>query len=176
MKGISMRRLRIGLAALLLVSGCGSDASGPSRPELAGTYVLTRLAFDPQGSLPEVDVLARLGGDVPRLVLAPTGPAQLVFEDPATGLITVVNGSYSTPQDGARIDFGGDPTYRSVLLSRRMTFTRDAAGALTFDEQAPDGVDRQRLLQLVPEFAGEQLLDPVPGRLAVVFSRLEQGP
>lgn len=165
-----MRRFRFGLATLLLVA-CSGDPSGPSRPEVAGTYLLTVLAFDPQGVLPEVDLLARLGGDVPRLVLAPAGEAQLVFEDPATGLITIANGTYSTPQAGARVDFGTQTAYRNVLLSRRMTFTWDAAGILTFADEAPDGVDRQRLIQLVPEFAGEQLLDPVPGMLTVEFTR-----
>ncbi|HSJ06151.1 MAG TPA: hypothetical protein VK936_05575 [Longimicrobiales bacterium] len=165
-----MRLTSLVLAAALL-AGCGGDASGPSRSDAAGTYFLTTLAFDPQGVLPEVDILARVGGDVPRLVLAPGGEAQLVFEDPATGLITIANGTYSTPQSGVRVDFGATTTYSSVLLSRRMTFDAGSGGTLTFQGTAPDGVARQRLLQLVPEFAGEQLLDPVPGELTVVFTR-----
>lgn len=162
------------LTGAVLLAGCGGDPSGPSRPELAGSYRLTVLTFDPQGMLPQVDLLARLGGaDVPRLVLAPTGEAQLIFEDPATGLIRTANGVYSTPQVGARIDFGTGTEYRAVFLSRRMTFAyADAAGTLAFDEAAPDGVDRARLVALVEEWAGEQLLDPVPGQLTVVFTRI----
>jgi hypothetical protein len=165
-----MRRIGLGLVVFLLM-GCGGDAAGPARPDVAGTYFLTALAFDPQGVLPEVDILPRLSGDVPRLVLAPAGEAQLVFEDPATGLISVANGTYSTPQDGVRLDFGADGAYRNVLLSRRMTFASGAGGTMTFVGTAPDGVSRQRLVQLVPEFADEQLLDPVPGQLTVVFTR-----
>ena len=164
-----MRRAGLILPVLLLFA-CG-DASGPSRSEFAGTYVVTTLTFDPQGVLPAVDILARLEGDVPRLVLAPAGEAQLVFEDPETGLITTSNGTYSTPESGVRINFGTGTAFRSVLLSRRMDFTAVDETALTFDAEAPDGVDRQRLLQLAPEFAGEQLLDPVPGQLTIVFTR-----
>jgi hypothetical protein len=138
---------------------------------VAGTYILTALAFDPQGSLPEVDILPRLTGAVPRLVLAPGGEAQLVFEHPTTGLITVLNGTYTTPASGVRVDFGTDLGYSSVLLSRLMTFDSATAGALTFQGPSPEGVSRQRLLELVPEYAGEQLLDPVPGQLTVRFTR-----
>lgn len=164
-----MRRLLCAIAAASALS-CGGDPSTPSRPEVAGTYTLTQLVFDPQGVLPAVDIRARLGGMAPRLVLAPAGEAQLIFEDPATGLITTVDGRYTTPQGGVRMDFGEGAEFRSVLLSRRMTFTSGAT-ALTFDGDAPDGVLRQRLLQLVPEWSTEQLLDPVPGRLTVTFAR-----
>lgn len=160
------------LVALCVASGCSGDPSGPSRPEIAGAYVMTALVFDPQGSLPEVDILPRLGaGNVPQLVLAPSGEMQLIFEDPNTGLLTVTTGSYSTPSNGARIDFGSNTTYERVLLSRRMTFEYSAPGTLTFDGEA-SGVNRQRLRQLVPEWEGEQLLDPVPGRLVIVFTRI----
>jgi hypothetical protein len=164
-----MRRIFATAVAFSMVA-CGGDPSSPSRPELAGTYALTQLRFDPQGVLPQVDILARLGPFAPRLVLTPAGDAQLIFEDP-TGLITTVTGRYTTPQTGVRIDFGQDPGYRNVLFSRRMTFTDDVGASFTFDGEAPDGVPRARLLELVPEWAGEQLLDPVPGRLTVTFTR-----
>jgi hypothetical protein len=165
-----MRRIGLGLVAILLI-GCGGDSVGPPRAEVAGTYLLTALAFDPQGSLPEVDILPRVTGAVPRLVLAPGGQAQLVFEHPTTGLITVANGTYTTPASGVRVDFGTDLGYRSVLLSRLMTFDSGTGNTLTFAGPSPEGVSRQRLLELVPEYAGEQLLDPVPGQLTVRFTR-----
>jgi hypothetical protein len=163
-----MRNLLAAVVAVTLVA-CGGDPSSPSRPEVAGTYLMTQLRFDPQGVLPAVDVLARLGGSAPRLVLAPGGEAQLIFEDPATGLVTTTTGRYTTPQSGVRIDFGEGTGYRAVLFSRRMDFVGQTS--ITFDAAAPDGVSRQRLLQLVPEWSGEQLLDPVPGRLTVTFTR-----
>lgn len=164
--------IRFGIVGAVVAIACSGDPSGPSRPEIAGTYTLTELRFDPQGSLPEVDILSRLGAaNVPRLVLAPLGDAQLVFEDPATGLLTIVSGRYSTPSEGARIDFGTNTAYNRVLLSRRMVLAFSPPGTLTFDGESPDGVDRQRLLHLVPEWSDEQLLDPVPGRLVIVFER-----
>jgi hypothetical protein len=171
-----MRR-PIAVLLLLAVAGtiaCRADPAGPSRAELAGTYRLTELRFDPQGVLPEVELLSRMtAANLPRLVLAPGGEAQLIFEDPTTGLVTTADGAYSTPQVGARIDFGAGAAYRAVLLSRRMTFAYSPeAGTLSFDDVAPDGVDRGTLRQLVPEWADEQLLDPVPGDLTVVFTRV----
>lgn len=159
------------VAVAAVLGGCGGDPSTPSRPEVAGNYRMTQLAFDPQGVLPQVDVLARLGESAPRLVLAPGGQAQLIFEDPATGLITTATGRYTTPQGGVRVDFGEGAAHRGVLLSRRMTFT--GQGTITFDGEAPDGAPRARLVQLIPEWAGEQLLDPVPGRLSVTFTRTQ---
>jgi hypothetical protein len=159
------------VAAAVAVGACGGDPSTPTRPEVAGNYRMTQLAFDPQGLLPQVDVLARLGESAPRLVLAPGGEAQLIFEDPATGLITTATGRYTTPQGGVRVDFGEGTAHRGVLLSRRMTFMGQAS--ITFDGDAPEGVSRARLVQLVPEWASEQLLDPVPGRLTVTFTRTQ---
>lgn len=171
-----MRKYLAVLAAAALVAGCDDDF-GPRPPELevTGTYLMTALTFDPQGSLPPVDLLARL--DVatrPRLVMGRNGRAQLVFENPATGLITLANVTYTGTTGGdVRIDFasGSNNLYRNVLLSARMSFHwNEAAGTLTFVGPSPDGVDRTRLLQLVPEWQGEQLFDPVPGELAVVFT------
>jgi hypothetical protein len=42
---------------------------------------------------------------------------------------------------------------------------------LRFDAAAPDGVNRARLIELAPALANEQLLNPVPGDLAVIFTR-----
>lgn len=160
------------LAGAALLWGCGGDPSGPSNPELVGTYALTDLRFDPQGMLPEVDLRARLQVTDVHLVLAPDGQAQLRFTDAVTGFLTTVDATYSTPTAGARIHFDPGPGLRTVLLSSRMTFAYSpAAGTLLFDSTAHDGVDRQRLLELVPEWSEEQLLNPVPGRLVVEFTR-----
>jgi hypothetical protein len=164
-----MRYSRIAVAAALFLAACGGDPSTPSRPEAAGNYIMTELRFDPQGVLPAADILPRLGTTPPRLVLAPGGEAQLIWVDPATGLITTATGRYTTPQGSVRVDFGEGVAFRNVLLSRRMTFVGQAS--ISFDGEAPDGVPRARLVQLVPEWSGEQLLDPVPGRLTVTFTR-----
>lgn len=166
--GVAAGVMALVMATLALTS-CGGDPSSPSRPEVAGTYTMTQLTFDPQGVLPEVNVLGRVGDAAPRLVLAPAGEAQLIFEDPVTGLIRTSTGRYTTPQGSVRVDFGDGDEFRTVLLSRRMVFT--GGSSITFEGSAPDGVSRQRLLQLVPEWADEQLLDPVPGQLTVTFTR-----
>lgn len=168
-------RHAVALPVLMLMLGsCGGDPSSPAREEVVGTYAMTALSFDPQGVLPEVQLLGRLAG-APSLILAPAGQAQLVFQDPATGLFTVADGTYTTPQGGVRLDFGATTSYRNMLMSQRMTFDDSGTGVLSFNGPPPDGVDRARLVQLVPEYADEQLLDPVPGVLVVVFTRVESG-
>jgi hypothetical protein len=160
------------VAAAVVLWGCSGDPSGPSQ-DVAGTYTLTEFTFDPQGSIPEEDLLPRLDVDDVRLVLAPGGQAQLRYVNPATGLLTVVNATYSTPTDGVRVHFEVGPDLRTVLLPSQLTFAyASETGTIRFDDAAPGGLDRQRLLELVPEWADEQLLSPVPGHLVVEFTRV----
>jgi hypothetical protein len=166
-----VKRLTALMAGTALLAACGGDASGPSRTDLAGTYELTTLSFDPQGVLPEVDLLDRLDVTGIQLTLADDGRAQLLYQEPGSGLVNIVEGSYSTPEIGARIHFTATAALNRLMIPARLTYTYDS-GALTFDGEAPDGVDRQRLLQLVPEWSDEQLLSPVPGRITVRFERL----
>ena len=167
-----MKALPLLLAAALL-AGCDDD-SDPIAPDLdvRGNYSLTTLTFDPQGSLPAVDLRARITGSVPRLVLVTGGRAQLVFEDPSTGLVTTAEASYAITSAGdVSVTFDeASAMYRGSFLSRRMTFAYDSAQhALTFTGASPDGIDRQRLIAAVPEWAQEQLFDPVPGTLQVTY-------
>lgn len=173
-----LNSLAVLAAALILaatgLTACGND--GPTGPVLdvalvAGTYNMTVLAFDPQGVLPEVDVLAGLGTS-PQLIISATGTTQIVYQDPTTSLFTTIAGSFKTTADGIRLDFASNSNFGSLLLSRRMDFLfTNSPKRLTFDAAAPDGANRLRLIQLAPAFANEQLLDPVPGTLRVTFSQ-----
>jgi hypothetical protein len=167
-----MKALPFVLAAAFL---CGCDDSGPTAPDIdvRGSYTLTELSFDPQGSLPAMNLVNRITQTtIPRLVLATNNRAQLVAEDPATGLITTANASFTViDSTHVRVTFDqGSTMHQSIFLSQRMTFTYDpATRSLTFDGASPDGIARARLLQAVPEWQQEQLLDPVPGTLHVAF-------
>ena len=160
------------LLAVALLSGCGdSDPTAP-RVDVRGNYTLTELTFDPQGSLPATDLRSRIEVTIPRLVLANNGLAQLIAEDPATGLVTTADASYPVlDSTHVRVTFDeGETMFRGSFLSRRMTFDYNhSARTLTFSGASPDGVDRARLIATVPEWQQEQLLDPVPGTLHVVF-------
>jgi hypothetical protein len=158
----------------LFVVGCG-DGSPTEPPGLelslvVGTYDLTRLSFDPQGSLPLTDVLPTLGQDNVQLILTQSRTAQVIFQDPITSLFTTLSGTFRTIENGIRLEFASNATYRQLLFSRRMDFTLSGT-SLLFDDAAPDGVSRARLLQLVTAFENEQLLDPTPGDLRVTFAR-----
>ena len=171
------RTLGILSAALAAVVSTGCGDSGPVEPnipveDIAGAYRLTALTFDPQGSLPSADVLARLRGlgkPDPTLTLLEDGSLQLLFEDPANVLLRLVDGSFLTTPGGVDADFGTNAAYRSLLLSRRMLFSVDGAGSLVFDGSPPDGLPQSDLIRLVTEWAGEPLTNPVPGSLRVVF-------
>lgn len=170
-----MKKLLLSLSAVLVFAAC-SDSSDPVQVvdvDVRGNYDLTALKFDPQGVLPEVDLKSRITSTIPKLNLATNNQAQLVFTDPNTGLITVSNATYTVNNAGNQIslDFGtANTSYTQTFLSRKMTFGyNQTTHALTFSTASPDGVTRARLIQLVPEWKDEQLLDPVPGTLTVVF-------
>lgn len=158
-----------------VVAGCGDDRSPILEPidkDVSGMYTLAELRFDPQGSLPEVDLLARMEGTLPTLVLVSGGRAQLVFRHPDTGLVSVADAQYVIGADErVRFAFNDQSTLHGrTLLSNDMRFNFiEQPRTLVFDSIAPGGIDRARLLQLVPEWQDEQLFDPVPGRLTVVY-------
>jgi hypothetical protein len=169
---------RLALAGMLALAACGTDT--PAEPgidvgQVTGTWALTQLAFDPQGVLPEADILTRLGTS-PQLIVTPARVAQLVFQDPVTHLFTTANGKVVTTTSGMRVDFDRGAGYGALLLSRQMTFELQLSfdrntPVLVFSGNPPDGVNRQRLVGLVQDWQDEQLLDPVPGTLRVMFTR-----
>lgn len=167
----TFRVLPLAIAAALFAA-CDDDPSGPNidRTLVVGTYTLQTLTFDPQGSLAAVDLGARIGV-VPELNLSSSGGAQVAYRDPVTNLVRTIDGTFRTTETGVRIDFDAEAA-ASLLMPERLELEYDgAAGTLSFSGQPGDGVSRTRLLLFVPEWAEEQLLDPVPGVLTVVFVR-----
>ncbi len=163
---------------LLLVGGCGSSSTDPDTLEfgaVAGNYALTALTFDPRGVLPEMDIRSRIEPEhQPTLTLTAQGAAQLVFLDPNTELTRTVGGAFSASSTEVELTFAQNSDYPRFLLSRRMVFTYTVEPpTLTFQGPAPDGVSPGRLRELVPDWEEEQLLDPTPGALRVVFTRSE---
>lgn len=172
--------LRFGsVLAVLVMLGAGcSDSVAPNVPreDVVGSYELSGLSFDPQGSLPEVDLAARIAGlgrPPATLILMSTGQLQLIFQDPGSAQFRLVEGSFRTTPEGAIIEFGSNTQYRTLILSARMSFVRQDDGALLFEGSAPDGARRQPLLTLVPEWQDEPTIDPMPGSLQVVFHRTD---
>ena len=160
---------------VVVAAACGDDSPTEptlTRAEVSGTYDLAVLSFDPQGSLPEVDVRERLVLENPTLQLTSSGVAQLSYRDPQTNLLVTANGTYTTTTESVRVDFGEGTEHRTLLLSRQMTFDFQSAGQTTLQFTSDDAtVPRARLVELAPEFADEQLFDPVPGTLEVTFRK-----
>lgn len=161
------------LLGFLGLSACGSDGpsvTGPDLNDLVGTYALTQLTFDPQGALPEVDLLAVLGTS-PDLIVASDKQAQIVYQDTISGLFTTISATAKTTKTSLRLTFSGNSSYADLILSRTMDFTVvEGISRLVFDGEAPDGARRQKLTRLVQDWQDEQLFDPVPGRLKVTFT------
>jgi hypothetical protein len=164
----------LALLLILPLAAC-SDSTSPDESAVeavAGTYTLTALNFDPQGVLPDQDILAALGVNNAQLILTLNRSAQVVYRDPISQLFVTIPGSFQTTAEGVRLQWDANSAYRDFLLSQRMDFVFNAGtGTLTFDANAPDGVSRARLQTLIPEFQEEQLLDPTPGRLRITFTQ-----
>ena len=164
------------LPALLLIgaAACDDDPSEPNIPrdDVVGTYAITSITFDPQGSLPPVDIHTRFGTTIPAsVIVSSNGTLQFIVQDAATQQLITVNGTYRTTSTGIDVTFPASSQFQQILLSERMAFMfNEAASTLTFSGEVDD-ISRARLIALVPELADEQLLDPTPGTLSVTLTR-----
>src|SRR5690606_4827518 len=142
------------------------------RDVVVGTYAITSITFDPQGSLPPVDIHTRFGTTIPAsVIVSSNGTLQFIVQDAATQQLITVNGTYRTTSTGIDVTFPASSQFQQILLSERMAFTfHEAASTLTFSGEVDD-ISRARLIALVPELADEQLLDPTPGTLSVTLTR-----
>jgi hypothetical protein len=150
------------LAAAVSMTACddGVQVTGPGIPgeEVAG-----------QGTLPEKDLLATLDSTrIPRLLVAASGDAQLVYYQP-NGLLEIFSGTFVTLTDGIRLRFSDAAALKGLPLPRTLDLILED-GNLVYSDNVT--IARQRLVELVPEFAGEPLAENVPGFLRVVFQRL----
>jgi len=170
-------RWRVALLAVAMaaVAACDDDPAAPtvSRSDVAGTYDMTVLTFDPAGaSLQERSLLALLpASDRPEFNVSPLGnTAQLVFRDAVTGFVTIASATYRLRDFGIEVTFDNATDAARILLPRRVNFSLDAArSTLQFSGEA--SVPLARLQQLVPEWADLPLADPVPGTLTVAFKK-----
>lgn len=171
---------RIGAIVLAVALGAGLAAcdDDPTSDEqvldlevMAGLYDVGTITFDPQGSAPAADVLAALeeAGTSPTLNIGNTGSFQLFFRDPASGNVQTLNGTAEPTTTGVDLRFPTQATADLFLFPLVLPLTFDEAeGTLAFAGSAQ--VSRSRLQQLYPElYAEEQLFDPTPGFLSVVF-------
>lgn len=168
------RWLVLGLTAVALAA-CDDDGSFTAPvidlEVVAGLYDVGTITFDPQGSAPAADVLAALeaAGTSPTLNIGLTGAFQLFFRDPVSGNIQTLSGTVEPTQEGVRLVFQSQAAADLFLFPRTLPLELDeTTGALSFAGSAE--VSRTRLQQLYPElYAEEQLFDPTPGFLSVVF-------
>ncbi len=173
------RAWSLALATLVVVGGCDDEDKTPFEPGLdrrvvVGVYEITRLTFDPHGSLPEIDVVDLLDPAIqPRFVVAADGTVQIAFIEPATGKFIAPEGTYETLTDGIRVEFEKDEAAKQVqgvLLPRKVDLVyMDTNETLSY--AGDSDVALARLVDLVPAWKNEQLRDPVRGRLEIVFRR-----
>src|SRR5690606_345552 len=138
---------------------------------VAGVYDITHMTFDPDGSVPEVDIAQRLDPTIrPQLVVALDLTFQLAYIDPATKKITTIDGEYETLLDGLRLKFPSRQASQQILLPQRLDLTYfEVSGTLAFDGAVDADLDR--LVELASEYAEEQFPNPVRGRLEIEFTR-----
>lgn len=167
-------RPAVALLVILGTAGCGGgDGFAPNTiqpEEVAGLYNLTTLTFDPMGSLPNQNILARIDTTFRQLVVSLDTTFQLAFIDPTTQKIEPLEGKYVLEADGIELVFRTDGDAQLLLLPRRLGLDFDQqAQVLSFGDSV--SVSLTRVRQLIPEFQNEPLSDPLPGDLVVVFRR-----
>lgn len=176
------RRTLAAMLAGVVAFGCGDDAEdktpfepGLDRAEVAGVYDIGRLTFDPDGTLlSEIDVAGRLDPAItPYFLVALDGTVQLVFIDPVSKKLEVSEGVYETLTDGIRVKFESAEDAKAaekVLLPQRFDLAYTAINE-TLSFRGRSRITLARLIELKPEWKGEQLGDPVSGQLDVVFEK-----
>jgi len=170
-------RWRVALLAVMMaaIAACGDSTAEPtvSRSDVAGTYDLTVLKFDPAGAeLQERSLLPLLPpADRPEFNVSPLGnTAQLVFRDPATNFVTIAGATYRLREFGIEVTFDNATDAARILLPRRVNLSLDATTS-TLQYSGEASVPLARLQQLVREWADLPLTDPVPGVLTVAFTK-----
>ena len=171
------------LVAMTVVLGaCGDDddPSGPDDPDLtradvAGEYELVTLSFDPVGSLPAANLLQRIDfAEVPSLIVAANEDSlQLVFRINGE-LLRIVPGGYDLDDEGLTAELSTAVTPAEILMPRTIDYTFDEDDE-TLHFQGSMAADTARLFELVPEWSGEPVTDPLPGILTVTFDRDPDG-
>ena len=172
------RRMWPAVVLAMAVGACGDDdgGSGPNVPDLtradvAGIYEMTVLSFDPQGMLPEADLLARLDdANLPELVIASDKDSlQLIFREPG-GLFRTVAGSYQLGDDGITVTLSNSTEPAELLLPRTLSYLFDEASE-TLYFVGSIAADTTKLFALVPEWSEEPVTNPLPGVLEVEFTQ-----
>ena len=168
------------VAAAAVLGACGDDdPSGTDDPDLtradvAGQYEMTRLTFDPQGSLPLVDLLERLDeSNLPELVVASNEDSlQLLFRDPVGGLARIVPGGYDLNDESIDVELANSTDPAKLLIPSDIEFVFDEdEGEATLSFVGAVSADTTRLFDLVPEWSGEPVTNPLPGTLSITFER-----
>ena len=165
------------MASLLVACG-GDDPSDPDDPDLsrsdvAGEYLLTELSFDPQGSaLPLVDLLARIDfAETPELVLRATDDSTQLSFQIAGDLERDIEGEYDLGDTSVTIELDNALEPGEILLPRIASYAFDEDDeTLTFNGSFQ--ADTVRLFELVTEWSGEPVNNPLPGTLRVTFERV----
>ena len=166
------------VALAVTLAACGDDDpvdhDDPdlTRADVEGQYVITELSFDPQGSgLGLEDLLARVDfAETPDLILsASDDSAQLIFRIDGE-LLRVIEGEYDLGDTGVTVELDNALEPGEILLPRVTAYFFDEeAGTLSFNGTIQ--ADTARLFELVPEWSGEPVANPLPGTLRVTFER-----
>ena len=167
------------VAAAALLGACGDDdPSEPDDPDLTradveGQYVISELSFDPQGSgLGLADLLDRIDFAVsPEMILSATDDSvQLIFRIEGD-LLRVIEGEYDLGDTDVTVELDNALEPGEILIPRVTTyFFNEETETLTFNGTFQ--ADTTRLFELVPEWSGEPVANPLPGALRITFERV----
>jgi hypothetical protein len=132
-----IRRALLPLAVLALLAGCDTNNAGGSLRDVAGSYSIARLYFDPDASgIVDANVLARLDSANTEIRLFSDGDALFFLEFAESGESVRTDLRITATSSLVRFSAVGGPDVQElmrILLPAEFSLDREGAGTLARD-------------------------------------------
>jgi hypothetical protein len=171
----ALRRVFLPLAALALLAGCDTNNPAGSLRDVAGTYAITQLYFNPDASgITDADVLARLDSATTEVRLFSDGDALFFLEFAESGESVRSDASVTATSSSVRFNAltaTDVAELARILLPQNFQLDRVGAGTLAREIVVTVNLDRYEEEGGIDNDVYEGLT-AVRGRLSVQLERI----